>query len=71
MKENIELVKKLADELGVSFSLHYHNSDGTWFWEINSAANSECFIGRNRHSLNLATEEAIEHLEKIKTAVMI
>lgn len=48
----------------VSHALHFDESEGSWYWEITSAAVGESFTGKNR-SLSLACESVLEHLFKV------
>jgi hypothetical protein len=48
----------------VSHCLNFCEAEGSWYWEISSAAAIERFIGKNR-SLSLACEAVLEHLFKI------
>jgi hypothetical protein len=43
----LDEVVRLARKQGVGFSCVYCESDDSWYFTVNSAAPSECWMGRN------------------------
>lgn len=54
----------LCSMMQVGYNLVFCESEGSWYWMINSAAKGEEFIGKN-YSLSSATACVLEHLFKI------
>lgn len=54
-------VLDMAQNKGVSFSMNYQEYNNMWYFEVSSAATSECWIGKD-HSFDIAIECVIEHL---------
>lgn len=50
----------------VSYSIHYDESDHTWYVTLSSPAPAECFVSKNYSELTDAVDPAIEHLEKVR-----
>ena len=57
----------MARMCAVSFSLHYCESNDSWYVEVSSIAPVEEYIGRNK-SLSGALADAQEHLSQLMKA---
>ena len=68
MWQKLSDLHAMARAIGVSYSLHYAESDDSWYAEVSSAAPSEEWIGRNRASFTIAIDDCIAHLNSIDLA---
>lgn len=59
----INEIHKLTLRYAVSYTLHYDESDNTWYYSLSSAALAENWMGKNRSSIEIATKDVIERLE--------
>jgi hypothetical protein len=62
----IELLTQLHDlttKDGVGYTTVFEESAGTWYVTIESAAPSECFVGKSRGFFEFALEDAIQFLQ--------
>ena len=69
METILQEVLGLARSCGVSFSLHYCESDNTWWWNISSAARAEEYISYQSQNFEFASEGVIKHLLSIERRI--
>ena len=62
--QKIQAVHEKARQATVSYSLHYCESDDSWFFAVSSAAPSEEWCGKNR-SFDVAVECVLEWLDSV------
>ena len=62
--QKLQAVHELARRTGVSYSMHYAESDDSWYFSVHSSAPSEEWIGRN-HSFDIAVKCVTEWMESL------
>lgn len=64
--QKLQTVHEKAKKAGVSYSLHYAESDDSWYFVVSSAAPSEEWCGKN-HSFDIAVGCVLEWLDAVLT----